>query len=167
MGGSTNSAASPDARTTGGFSLVELVVTIAVLGILAGVAGPKFFRRQSFDERITRDQLAGSLRYAQKLALATGCEVEMQITGNSWGLHQRASCTTGAFTRDVVDPADGDPQFQLSAAGAVAVASSANPIVFDQRGRSVDGSAVPQTVTLTAGSQAVQVVGTTGYVRLP
>ncbi len=165
--GRCNSASSGSARTRQGFSLVELVVTIAILGLLAGVGAPRMFGRATFDDRITRDRLAGSLRYAQRLALATGCEVRVQLTGSVWQLDQRASCTTGAFTQPVIDPADGSPSYQASAAGNVVVTASANPLIFDNRGRSVDGSGTVQSVNLTTGSRSIQVVGETGYVRLP
>ncbi len=167
MGGSTNSRAAPGARVRRGFTLIELVVIIAILGILAGVAGPRFFRRQSFDERITRDELAGSLRYAGKLALATGCEVEVQVTSNRWDLHQRTGCSSGAFTQDVVDPTNGGSEYQVRPAGAVTVSTTASTLIFDERGQSVDGSGALQSVTLTAGTHTVQVVGATGYVRTP
>ncbi len=156
-----------DARARQGFSLVELVVTIAILGLLAGVGAPRMFGRASFDDRISRDRLAGSLRYAQRLALATGCEVRVQFTGSVWQLDQRTSCTSGAFTQPVIDPSDGSPSYQAAAAGNVVVTASANPLIFDSRGRSVDGSGTVQSVNLTTGSRTIQVVGETGFVRLP
>ena len=146
---------------------MELVVTLAIIGLLAGVAGPRFFNAASFDERVSRDQLAASLRHAQKLAAATGCATELQISGASWTVRQRASCDTGAFSRDVVHPGTGAPVFSGSAAGAVTVTSSANPIRFDSRGRSVNGAGMLQEITLTLGPHTVQVVGATGYVHFP
>lgn len=165
--GPCNSTSHGPTRTRQGFSLVELVVTISILGLIAGIGAPRMFGRSGFDDRIARDRLAGSLRYAQRLALATGCEVRVQLTGSQWQLDQRASCTTGAFTQPVVDPSDGSPSYQAAAAGNVVVTSSSNPLIFDSRGRSVDGSGTLISVNLSTGARTIQVIGETGYVRLP
>ena len=53
-----------------GFTLVELVTTIVVLGIIAVVAMPRFAARNTFDSRGFFDQATATVRYAQKLAIA-------------------------------------------------------------------------------------------------
>ena len=56
-----------------GFTLTELVVTIAILGALALVSAPRFFGAREFDDRFFFDDTWNALRHAQKLAVATGC----------------------------------------------------------------------------------------------
>ncbi|MFT5578950.1 MAG: MSHA pilin protein MshC [Paraglaciecola psychrophila] len=57
------------ANSSGGFSLIELVTVIIVLGILAVVLLPKFSARQGFVEYALRDQLISAFRQAQQRAM--------------------------------------------------------------------------------------------------
>ena len=52
-------------RFTRGFTLIELVIVIIVLGVLATVAIPKFVNRSGFEDYSVRDQLIARLRLVQ------------------------------------------------------------------------------------------------------
>lgn len=62
-----HSAASHRVR---GFTMVELITVMVILGIIATVAAPRFFDRNTFDSRGFYDQIISTLRYAQKAAIA-------------------------------------------------------------------------------------------------
>ena len=66
--------------------LIELVVTMVLIGILAAVALPRFFDATAFHSRGFYDEVIQAARYGQKLAVASGCDVELSIAGGSFAL---------------------------------------------------------------------------------
>lgn len=147
-----------------GFTLVELVTVILLLGILSAVALPRFFDSTDFTSRGFYDEMAGAARYAQKLAVASGCDVQLSIDNatNAYALHQRAaSCTSGTFTLEVLKPA-GSGAFTGSAPSGTTLASSSSSVIFDALGR-----AIPGGVTVTVDDRSFTIVGESGYVDTP
>ena len=53
-----------------GFTLVELIAVMVVVGILAVAALPRFFDRNVFEARGFLDETRALLRYAQKTAVS-------------------------------------------------------------------------------------------------
>ena len=139
-----------------GFTLVELIIVIVLLGILSAVVVPSFFNLSDYQERSAYDEVAGALRYAQKLAVASGCEVQLALSSNSYALQQHATnCTTGAFT-----PISNHP-VTTGTFASVALTPSASSFIFDPMGRS------SQAVTIGVGGRTLSVVAETGFVDAP
>jgi MSHA pilin protein MshC len=150
-----------------GFTLTELVVTIAILGALALVGAPRFFGTREFDDRFFFDDTWNAMRHAQKLAVATGCGVQVTIAASSYALHQQPACSGASYTLDVQHPGTGASSYARSAPGGITLSSDISPFIFDGLGRAVDPSGTVTDVSLTVGSRTLQVAGETGFVYTP
>ncbi|MCW8859459.1 MAG: prepilin-type N-terminal cleavage/methylation domain-containing protein [Deltaproteobacteria bacterium] len=136
-----------------GFTLVELVVVILLLGVLAAVATPKFFNLDDYRTRAAYDEVAGALRYAQKLAVASGCEVQVILSGNSYTLQQHSTdCASGTFSTITNHPVTSNT------ISGVSISSTPGSFIFDAMGRS------SSAVTVNIGSSSFNLIAETGYV---
>lgn len=149
-----------------GFTLVELIVVIVLLGTLSVLVLPRFLDMKLFKQRGFYDQTVSALRYAQKLAVASGCDVQVTLGPAGYALSQRAVCdTSSAFTLPVPHP-DGAGSFTATPPSGVSVAAAS--IIFTPLGRAVDGARVPSNfVGLDVGGHLFHVIGETGYVDTP
>jgi MSHA pilin protein MshC len=142
-----------------------VITVLAILGIVALIAAPRFFRMAEFQARFFADDVRAAVAHAHALAVASGCEVEFSISGSSYRLRQRSACTTGAFSAEVASPATGQPPFTGTAPSGVGMSASVNPFRFDPLGRVLDGSGNVSDVTLSVGGRSISAVGETGFVH--
>lgn len=89
-----------------GFTLVELIITLVILGILSVTAGPKFLGSSTEDAYAYRDRVLAVLRTAQLRAMQdtglTSCH-KLYITATLIAGPTPDTCTGGA---DVNNPED-------------------------------------------------------------
>jgi MSHA pilin protein MshC len=155
------------AEGAAGFTLTELVIVIAMLGILASVGVVRYFDTTSFQEDFFVEDVRGALGWARKLAVASGCEVQVTIGGGGYELRQRPGCTGGGFSVPVSHPTTGTPGYASSAPTGVSLSSNVSPIVFDGLGRARNSGGAVVDVTISVGGRTLNTVGETGFVHAP
>jgi MSHA pilin protein MshC len=158
-------------RKHAGFTMLELVSMIVVIGILAAILIPRFSGRIAFDTRGYADRVRSALQYAQKVAIAERRNVCADMSGGPVTLTRSNLAGAGvACTVDVIDPTTG-AAFRAGPAvpAGVAVNFSVSPVIFDALGQSVTAAGAPQatvSVTITGDFTAtVTVEGVTGHVH--
>ena len=143
-----------------GFTIVEMVMTIVIMGILAAVVMPRFIGRGAFDSRAFYDQAQIVVRYAQKTAIAHRGPVYVCITSNSVSAGTVSDCSSL-----VAHPLTGDP---LTATAPSGVTLSPANFSFDGGGRPSPNAQT--TITFTSGipgdpARQIVVEAETGYVH--
>lgn len=116
-----------------GFTLVELVTILTLVGILAAFASSKMVDRTGFESRGFYDQAQATVRYAQKIAISQRQSlpkppVFVVIAANSISACYDAGCTT-----PVINPTT----------GAALVLNAPNGVTLSLATFSYDGSGAP------------------------
>lgn len=166
-------------RRITGFTMLELVVTIVIAGILAAVATARFVGRGSFESRGYFDQTITVVRHAQKTAIAQRRNVIVEISADRVAVCYVAGCAGAAANRvratldlnrssrmaqnclnDATWLCTGRPD------GVSPIGSTSATITFDALGR----PSTTATITISgseAGDRTRQIIiePETGYVR--
>lgn len=104
-----------------GFTMIELVVVIVLMGILGAVASARYFDSARFDAAAYAEQTRSMLRYAQKVAVAQHRNVYVIFTSKRIALCFSTAC---AAADRVLAPAG------ANSAAAATAASCADPSWF-------------------------------------
>ena len=131
--------------TNAGFTVIELVMVIVILGILAVNVLPKFTDKNTFEARGFRDETMALLRYAQKSAIAqrrTVC-----VTVNSTGVSLQIASVAGTNSCDTSLSLASTPRgstglggsnFRFTASGATDQAADVSLTVVGENNITVD-----------------------------
>ena len=146
-----------------GFSLVEMITVILLLGILGIVALGRLTDQNLISARGFFDDTVNAVRFAQKHAISTGCDVRVITTASSYQLRRSATCVADDFTIPVANPANRSNDYQ-NVNMPDGFSLTAGTITFDARGRR---EGVTSDFTLSDGSTSYsfRVHASTGLVE--
>jgi MSHA pilin protein MshC len=149
-----------------GFTLVELVVVIALLAILAAVAAPRFASSDIFETRGDAGLLASTIRYAQKTAIAQ--------RRNVYAIHSPSPlpgkvslCFDPACSQAVINPETG-AAYVFGFSRNVDMVPSNSSLGFDSLGRAVPDISASYLVSnrkIPTQNVTILIEANTGYIH--
>jgi MSHA pilin protein MshC len=164
-----------------GFTLIELIMVIVILGVLAVFAAPRLFNTADFNARGFYDETLSLLRYAQKSAIAQRRTVCVVFTATSTVTSVTLTMAPAAPTAAVSTPGCGGSAVAMAGpTGSAAVVTAKPDVTFDtpppinfnfdglgQPVNSTTGAVITttQTIQVTNAAKAIQVEAVTGYVH--
>ncbi len=147
------------ADTAAGFTLIELVVVVFIVGVLAVSAVPSLLSKNIFDSRGFSDQVGAGLRYAQKAAVSQRRTVCAAFTANSLTLTMATSAGSASCTASLTGPTGTSP-FQVS---NTSVTFSTTPTNFQFN--ALGQASIAQTISVTGAAGTITIERDTGYVH--
>ena len=138
-----------------GFTLIELITVMVIIGILAVVVLPRFFDRNVFEARGFFDETKSLLRYAQKTAIAQRRTVCVTLNANGVTL-TIASAPGVNVCNTALSLPNSDPR------GGAGLTSTVAALQFRSLGDTNQASDVSISIANATGT--ITIDHTTGYV---
>ncbi len=137
-----------------GFTLVELILVILILGIISINVGSRFFTTSSFADRKVADELVEAIRYAQHLAMSRGGGIRIVTTSTSYTVEQ----TDGS--------AIANPDRSGSYSVTIPASSSLTATTISFNGLGQPTPIAGDTIAVSSGTPfTITIEGETGYAR--
>ena len=157
-----------------GFTLIELIAIMIIVGIMAAVALPRMSALSGFDERGLHDKLKAGLQFARKTAVASRRYVCLTVTNGVGGKvslryenaapeSTASNCTTGTnLTPPAPDKTTGCASNEICAGTTLSLSSTSLSFRFDPLGRL---SPLTNVTFTTTNQQNIVIEAETGNVQ--
>lgn len=162
-----------NSRQSAGFTMIELVLVIILIGIMAVVAAPRLGSLDAYNVTRASSELVEVIRYAQEQAMAN-VAVDLQVvTGGGDEYRVREYVHASSTTQEVTSPLTGSSPFINDSAEWSNITASALSLSFDSRGYPCNSTApcsapmtTQQTITISAPGETrtITIEPITGYV---
>lgn len=145
-----------------GFTLVELIMTMMIIGILAIVALPRMDLLRGWDEIGYRDRVRATLEYARKAAVAQRRSVRVTIAGSGLTVEAQKQTPEGEGTAGwVALTLPGGNTYSFAAPSGVSLTPANDMVTFSALGR----PDAAKSYTVSGGVGTIVVEAETGHVR--
>jgi len=152
-----------------GFTLIELIMVIVMLGVLAVVAAPRIFNSNDFNARGFHDETLALLRYAQKVAIAQRRTVCVTFTTSSVSLTMASAPATFDCGSSVTLRGPTSDTASITAKSGVTYSAVPSAFNFDGLGQPIastgGGGKATQTILVNNATKSITVETVTGYVH--
>ena len=151
-----------------GFTLIELIMVVVLLGVLAVVAAPRMFNSGDFKARGFHDASLSLLRYAQKSAIAQRRTVCVTFTSDNASLRIASAATVNVCDKNLTGPR-GDTPGTVTNKPSATYSGTPAEVRFDGLGQPLDNAgaliAAARTITVPQSGKVITIEPTTGYVH--
>lgn len=164
------------AQSLRGFTLIELIMVIVLLGVLSVFAAPRLFNSQDFYAKGFHDETMAYLRFAQKTAIAQRRTVCVTFGANSLTLAAALNAPTAAAAN--ADCATATTNFRgpkgesppsLTAKGTVTYTATPTALNFNGLGQPTTSAGVvltaARTLQVNGAAKPITVEFDSGYVH--
>lgn len=141
--------ARPCSRRSRGLTLIEILITLTIVGILASLALPSFNNvLDKYRLKAAAEAFYGDLQYARSVAIRSNSTVYLSADTSCWGMNSVTACTCTTASSCLLK------QTGIAAFPNVSMTTSAAATSIDGVRGLASGGAITVTFTSTLGKQA-------------
>lgn len=148
-----------------GFTLIELIMVIVILGVLAVFATPRIINTDDFNARGFHDETLALLRYAQKAAIAQRRTACVTFTMTTATLTIAAAAATSSCAGNPLVGPKGDSPGKITARSSVAYVAKPTDFSFDGLGQPSVSQSMDVSNGISAMGSPITVEAVTGFVH--